>query len=60
MPISSRPLEMWSMVTASAARMDGCRYVTPVTRTPSRIREVFAASPASSVQPSMHGPFGLP
>ncbi len=36
----------------------GWRYVTPVTITPHRIRDVCAAIAASRVCPSKHGPSG--
>ena len=53
---SSRPWLAWSTVTAWAASTDGCRYVTPVTSRPSRIREVADASAASVVIPSKQLP----
>ena len=38
---SSRPCEAWSIVRAWAANTDGCRYVTPATSSPSRMRDVM-------------------
>ena len=51
-----RPSEAWSMVIASAARTDGCRNVTPATRSPRRTRSVLPDSAASVVWPSKHSP----
>ena len=44
------------MVIASAARIAGCRYVIPVTRSPSRARLVTPLSAARVVLPSKHSP----
>src|SRR5436190_5677511 len=53
---SSRPFDAWSMVIASAANTDGCRYVMPVTSRPSRAFVVMPLSAASVVFPSKHSP----
>ncbi len=53
---SSRPCEAWSIVLAWNAKTDGCRYVTPATSSPSRIRAVTPASAASVVMPSKTSP----
>ena len=53
---SNRPCDAWSIVIACAANSDGCRYVTPVTSSPSRMREVADASAASVVIPSKQLP----
>ena len=57
-PISSRPFEMWSTVTDILATICGKRNVLDVTRMPTRIFSVRAASPASSDQASKYGPVG--
>jgi hypothetical protein len=41
------------------ASIEGCRYVTPVTREPSLILVVAAPRAARSVQLSRHGPDGF-
>ena len=43
------------MVMAWAANTDGCRYVTPATSNPSRIREVLAAA-SVTVGPAANQP----
>ncbi len=53
---SSRPCEAWSMVRAWAANIEGCRYVTPATSSPSRMRDVTPVSAASVVMPSNVSP----
>ena len=54
---------MWSTVTASLSRIAGWRNVLLDTRTPRRMRVVFAAIAASSVhasrQPSSGAPVGV-
>ena len=53
---SSRPCDAWSIVSAWAANTEGCRYVTPATSSPSRMRDVTPASAASVVMPSNVSP----
>ena len=49
------------MVSACVANTDGCRYVTPATRSPRRIRVVTPARAARVVIPSntSPGPFAI-
>ncbi len=53
---SSRPCDAWSIVSAWAANTEGCRYVTPATSSPRRMRDVTPASAASVVMPSNVSP----
>src|SRR5262245_6301680 len=58
-PISSRPPETWSSVSAWRANIAGLRRGIWVTHVPIRSRVVAAASPVSAVQDSNHGLDGL-
>ena len=55
MPISARPPERWSIVTAALASMPGLRNSAQKTRQPTRMFEVAPASAASEATPSKHG-----